>query len=229
MTPGAAASSAATRTRAPSRSNESTVEPGLTTSANGGNANATGGNGGNADTGNTQEGNSNAAAFADSPEHSGPPVKSVDGWKPPFGGGKSEAEAKGGNTSACSGNARGGNGGNANAQGGNANASNDAQVHQQNSSVSSGEHPCWDGCKPEQPRPRGSPATAASPAAPGATTTTQGSKQENESTIHQGDNDATGGNATATGGNGGNADTGNTQSYNGNALAGLLPRKEVLV
>ena len=40
---------------------------------------------------------------------------------------------------------------------------------------------------------------------------------------------ATGGNAEATGGNGGNADTGNTQEHNSNALAGLLPRKEVLV
>src|SRR6185295_17374610 len=60
-----------------------------------------------------------------------PTVKSVDGWKPPFGG--SEAEAQGGNTSASSGNATGGNGGNANAQGGNANASNGAQVWQQNS------------------------------------------------------------------------------------------------
>ena len=98
----------------------------------------TGGNGGNADTGNTQEGNSNAAAFAGSPDHSGPPVRLVDDWKPPFGGGKSEAEAEGGNTSACSGDARGGNGGNAGAQGGNANASNDAQVHQQNSSVELG-------------------------------------------------------------------------------------------
>ena len=98
----------------------------------------------------------------------------------------------------ASGNATGGNGGNASAQGGNANASNDAQVGQVNESRA--------------------------PATPGAAGKfcchqNSGSKQENESTIHQGDNDATGGNANATGGNGGNADTGNTQEGNSNALA----------
>ena len=196
--------------------------------ATGGNAEATGGNGGNADTGNTQEGNSNAAAFAGSPDHSGPPVRLVDDWKPPFGGGKSEAEAEGGNTSACSGDARGGNGGNADAQGGNANASNDAQVHQQNSSVSSGDHPCWDGCKPSSP-PKGKPCDSCKPSCPRCDDNRSGSEQENESTVNQGDDEATGGNAEATGGNGGNADTGNTQEHNSNAFAGLLPGKEVLV
>ena len=39
--------------------------------------------------------------------------------------------------------------------------------------------------------------------------------------VNQGDNTATGGNATANGGDGGDADTGNTQAGNGNAWAAI--------
>src|SRR5206468_4226335 len=144
---------------------------------------AQGGNGGNANTGNTQIGNGNAYAI------------SV--------GKDSQAEAKGGDTTASSGDAYGGNGGNATAHGGNANASNNAQVQQDNSSSGSGD-PSWDGCKSGCPKGHGSET-----------------EQENESTVNQGDNKATGGNAEATGGNGGNANTGNTQEHNSNACAGL--------
>ena len=70
----------------------------------------------------------------------------------------------------------------------NANASNDAQVHQQNSSVSSGEHPCWDGCKPSSP-PKGKPCDSCKPSCPRCDDNRSGSKQENESTVHQGDNE----------------------------------------
>ena len=45
------------------------------------------------------------------------------------------------------------------------------------------------------------------------------SKVENDSDIDQGDNTATGGDATANGGKGGDADTGNKQKFNGNAGA----------
>jgi hypothetical protein len=48
-----------------------------------------------------------------------------------------------------------------------------------------------------------------------------GSEQENVSHVYQGDNTATGGNATANGGDGGDADTGNTQAGNGNAWAAI--------
>ena len=44
-------------------------------------------------------------------------------------------------------------------------------------------------------------------------------EQKNESEIHQGDNTATGGDATANGGDGGDANTGNTQEHNSNASA----------
>jgi hypothetical protein len=53
-----------------------------------------------------------------------------------------------------------------------------------------------------------------------------GSSQSNESAITQGDPSAHGGDATATGGRGGDANTGNTQEYNGNAYARSEPKEE---
>ncbi len=127
---------------------------------------ANGGDGGDANTGNTQLYNGNAGALS-------------LGWG-------SKAEAEGGDTTAWSGDAQGGNGGDASARGGDAYAWNYAQVGQSNSADD----------------PSGSRT-----------------EQDNESWIDQGDNTATGGNAEATGGDGGYANTGNTQSYNGNAGA----------
>jgi hypothetical protein len=124
-----------------SQSNESTIDQGENT-ATGGNAEATGGNGGNADTGNVQEGNGNAYARSETGEESRPPVLAMHPclcqWSKPGGGGESEAEAKGGDTTATSGDATGGDGGDARASGGDADALNNAWVFQQNERAAKG-------------------------------------------------------------------------------------------
>ncbi len=101
------------------------------------------------------------------------------------------ASSRGGDTTAISGDAYGGNGGNADANGGSARAGNESSTQQSNSS-SGGDDGFWNGGQ------------------------TQG--QSNWSSTHQGDNYATGGDANAYGGNGGDASTGNKQVGNGNAL-----------
>ena len=128
----------------------------------GGNANATGGNGGDADTGNTQKYNGNAYARSESKGKDRKPPKGGEscGCKP-HGPGKgpkphkgqepcgcdhgswndeprSEATAKGGDTSATSGDAHGGNGGDAKANAGDADVTNGAWVHQVNSLLGGG-------------------------------------------------------------------------------------------
>src|SRR5439155_21023422 len=110
-----------------------------------------------------------------------------------------EADAQGGDTTAHCCNAYGGHGDNHSSPTRRSSDLNDAQVGQDNQSSGSGDS--WGGgCKPScHPN--------------------SGSEQENESTINQGDNHATGGNANTTGGNCGNAHTGNTQHFNRNAGA----------
>jgi len=53
-----------------------------------------------------------------------------------------------------------------------------------------------------------------------------GSSQSNRSDVKQGSPEATGGNADAYGGDGGDANTGNTQKYNGNAYAKSEPQEQ---
>ena len=142
--------------------------------ATGGNATANGGNGGNADTGNTQF--ATTATLAPSP----------------FGGGNSEAEAEGGDTGPQWQRVRRQWRQTPRAHGGNANASNNAPVHQVNSSSGSSK-PSWSGCEHS---------------CYGSRLRIRAGERVD---VYQGDNTATGGNATANGGDGGNADTGNNQ------------------
>jgi hypothetical protein len=98
--------------------------------AKGGDATATGGDGGDADTGNEQKFNGNAFAFSKTVGEPRDPC-SCKG-KGRHDGGKSEAEAEGGDTTARSGDATGGDGGDARASAGDAQALNDAWVVQRN-------------------------------------------------------------------------------------------------
>jgi hypothetical protein len=186
--------------------------------AKGGKAKAEGGDGGDADTGNKQVLNGNSIAVSVPLEHG-----KRGGHK-----GHDDAKAEGGDTSAKSGDAYGGDGGDAKASGGDANASNDAESEQVNWSKGE-EHGSWqdhghkgdgygdhghkgDGPKGDGPKgPRGKDHGEDS--------------QENLSWIHQGDPKAKGGKAKAEGGDGGDADTGNVQFGNGNALAFALGGK----
>ena len=165
--------------------NGSTIEQGDNT-ATGGNAEATGGRGGDANTGNTQIGNGNAIAIS-------------------IGPGNSEAKAKGGDTSAKSGDAYGGDGGDAKAKGGDGDASNNAWVEQRN--------------KSDDGKPTGGSKYDDKRCGCQERKHDDGSSQSNRSDVRQGSNEAKGGDATANGGDGGNADTGNEQKYNGNAFA----------
>jgi hypothetical protein len=121
------------------------------------------------------------------------------------GGKHSEANAKGGDTRAKSGDAYGGDGGNAKAVGGDAHASNKAGVKQLN--LSSGKRHGECGCF-------------------GKKGFDKGSSQSNTSEVRQGSPTADGGDAGAEGGYGGDADTGNKQFGNGNAYAKSAPRRE---
>jgi hypothetical protein len=160
--------------------------------AKGGKAKATGGDGGNADTGNKQvlNGNSVAVSLPDGG------IEKISGK-----GGRHEggAKAEGGDTSAKSGDAYGGDGGDAKASGGDAHASNEAKVE---SDRGHGHDQSGDRCKRHEKGSRKS-----------------SSKKGQGSSIEQGDPKAKGGKAKAWGGDGGDADTGNTQFGNGNALA----------
>jgi hypothetical protein len=189
--------------------NRSSIEQG-SPEATGGNAGARGGDGGSADTGNTQKYNGNAYAKA-SPDqgHNGAPM---NGFAPKggdrcgcYGRGDSEADAKGGDTSAESGDAKGGDGGDAKAVGGDADSSNEASVKQSNESWGHDEGRDHHGCGCHGKKDDGS------------------GSQSNSSEIGQGSPEATGGHAGAEGGDGGSADTGNKQKYNGNAYAKASP------
>ncbi len=130
-------------------------------------------------------------------------------------GNSDDVESEGGNTSAKSGNAYGGDGGDATAKGGNATAGNIAVVKQHNYSENKG---C--GCEPKKDqwskdekskfdwKPNGGGS---------------GSEQDNDSDIDQGDNEANGGDPKAYGGDGGDAETGNEQKFNGNAISWPSP------
>jgi hypothetical protein len=159
-----------------SAQNASTITQGPN-AASGGDATATGGNGGDANTGNTQVLNGNSASIALGP--------------------KAQAESQGGDTSAKSGDANGGDGGNAKASGGDAKAGNIASVKQVSSS-DDGHGSCGCGSEKRSSKEGGS---------------------GNHSKVEQGPNAASGGNGSATGGNGGNANTGNEQVLNGNSVS----------
>ena len=124
----------------------------------------------------------------------------IDCKKGGRGGDDNEVEAEGGDTYAKSGNAYGGDGGDAKAYGGDGDASNNAVVKQHN-------YVQDDGCGCDSKNHKFD----------GKRNQHDESSVKNDSDIDQGDNTATGGDATANGGNGGNADTGNTQKFNGNA------------
>jgi hypothetical protein len=117
-----------------SQSNSSDVVQG-SPSATGGDADATGGDGGNADTGNEQflNGNSIALSFAPGDKLDEERYSDDCGCRK-HDDGRNEARAQGGDTSAYSGDAYGGDGGNAKASGGDADASNDSYTKQLNES-----------------------------------------------------------------------------------------------
>ncbi len=124
--------------------------------AKGGDASAYGGDGGNADTGNEQKGNGNAYARSESKGEGDDKThdpcsctgKDDHHGKGRHDGDRSEAEAKGGDTSAKSGDAYGGDGGDAKAEGGDGDASNNAFVKQSNESEGGSKHGSYDdkGC-----------------------------------------------------------------------------------
>jgi hypothetical protein len=158
--------------------------------AYGGQGEAVGGDGGYADSGNVQEGNGNAFAWSDGERGS-----KDDGCGCASHNDDGGVSAQGGDTSAKSGDAYGGDGGNAKAHGGDATAGNIAVVKQVN--ASKGDDKRSDcGCEPSK-----------------------GDEQSNESWIGQGGNYALGGNGEAQGGYGGDANSGNLQEGNGNAWA----------
>ncbi len=111
------------------------------------------------------------------------------------------------------GDADGGHGGDAKATGGDAESSNQADVAQENwgggghGSGPHGDKPEWGDCDPCGGKHRGKH---------------EADSQENVSRVEQGDPEAKGGKAKAEGGDGGDADTGNVQFGNGNALAFAL-------
>ena len=183
--------------------NASTITQG-SNGAEGGVAQAVGGNGGGANSGNTQILNGNSVSLA-----VGPNAKS---------------DSQGGNTSAKSGDAYGGNGGNAKASGGDAKAGNVAHVVQKSKSHGRKKHRPCDKVRIVKDEKSGGEA--------------------DRSKVKQGEyNLADGGPAQASGGYGGWANTGNFQEGNGNSFAkaesweelirnspveqcGCLPKKE---
>ena len=157
----------------------------------GGHGYAKGGDGGDADTGNKQFGNGNSLAISPG----GKPERSS---RDKGGRHDSKTRSEGGDTSARSGDAYGGNGGDAKSRGGDADASD--RVESRESNRRHGER--WErGCRHDRGKRRGE------------------RHQENRSRVEQGDDRAFGGPAYAEGGDGGDADTGNTQFLNGNSLA----------
>ena len=151
--------------------------------ASGGDAAAAGGNGGSAKTGNKQAFNGNSLGVAVGPH--------------------AKADSQGGDTSAKSGDAKGGDGGNAKAHGGDAKAGNMARVAQ----VGRERH----AKKPVPLRLR----------------VVDGEQPSKDANVLQNDNAAIGGDAEAAGGEGGDAFTGNVQKGNGNALAWSEPRQQL--
>ena len=184
-----------------------------------------------------------------SPCGCGPPGKGGH----PDNGGHNDADATGGDTTATSGDATGGSGGNATADGGDAKAGNHSKVEQTNESSgsSSPSHPPKGDCGCGGPKappvhppkgdcgchpPKGD-CGCGGPKVPPVhppkgecgcvpPKDDSSSSQSNESTVEQGSPTATGGNAEAVGGSGGSADTGNTQKYNGNAIAKVVPQQQ---
>jgi hypothetical protein len=184
--------------------NKSKVEQGEN-EASGGPAQATGGHGGSANSGNVQAFNGNSVSYAAGP--------------------KAKAESQGGDTSAKSGDAQGGDGGNAKASGGDAQGGDVAHVTQKSKAHG----------KKKKHRPCDKVRIVKDE---------QSGGDANRSKVEQGEyNLAEGGPAQAAGGHGGWADSGNVQEGNGNSFAkaeswqnaipfnvaeqcGCLPKKE---
>jgi hypothetical protein len=161
--------------------------------ADAGNGYAKGGDGGDADTGNVQVLNGNAVSLG-------------------LGG---DAEAKGGDTYAKSGDAYGGHGGDAKAIGGDADASNEAYSKHVDRGGWKGDHGHGhkgDPCREDEHEKKGGYGK-------------KGGKKgkPHGPAIEQGHPYADGGKGKAKGGDGGDADTGNKQFGNGNALALTFP------
>jgi len=168
------------------QSNVSQVTQGSPTAIGGG-AGAAGGNGGNANSGNVQAVNGNSVSLAVGPG--------------------ATSDSQGGNTSAKSGDAQGGDGGNAKASGGDAKAGNVAHVVQRSKAHGKKKHRPCDEVRVIKDKKAGGEANR--------------SKVEQEPNIDEG------GPAQAEGGWGGFANTGNFQEGNGNSFAKAESWQEV--